>query len=153
MGPTGQLSSSTRPTALSRNASIRLTENANTPKKAWIHRPPPPNPPPSHPQRYLPSMHGWPEVPTNCSYPFRIHRVMSKSARCVPDGDSHAGQWVTTWRPMPVGWYGCYPGENKVYVEHQCSGLFQCENGEFVACGTSRTIERTVCACPTGARV
>jgi hypothetical protein len=111
---------------------------------------PPPSQPPSPlaPARYLASMTGWDPVPTNCSAPYGLKKKMSKSAQCVPDGDSHAGDLVTTWMEMPVGWYGCYPGQNKIYVQYHCSGLFRCENGQLVACGSSGISGRTDCDCP-----
>ena len=144
-------------------------------REHWIknHHPPPSQPPsPLAPGRYLTSMPGWDPVPTkcaraqalpsskphatdaqcppvhSCSAPYGLKKKMSKSAQCVPDGDSHAGELVATWREMPVGWYGCYPGQNKIYVQYHCSGLFRCENGQQVACGSSGNSGRTDCDCP-----
>lgn len=115
--------------------------------------PPPPSPSPPQVQKrpgvnYLPSLAGRPDVPTNCNANFRLLLKMSKSATCVPEGDPIAGQTLNAWRPLPIGWFGCIPGQNKMFTEFHCSGRFQCENGAQVLCGKSSTEGRTECECP-----
>ena len=115
--------------------------------------PPPPSPSPPQVQKkpgvnYLSSLAGRPDVPTKCNANYKMMMKMSKSATCVPEGDPIAGQTINTWRAMPIGWYGCVPGQNKVFVEFHCSGRFMCENGAQVLCGLSSTVGRTECDCP-----
>ena len=99
-------------------------------------------------KHYIGCMPSDPDVETKCGERFNILQKLSKSAQCVPEGSFRAGQSVTTWKEMPVGWFGCLPGENKVFTEFHCSGRFRCENGKEVLCGTSRDAERHVCPCP-----
>lgn len=83
-----------------------------------------------------------PPTTGTCNATFQLLRRTSGHGKCFPDGDPLVSGQIM-W-----GGYGCYPGQERVWVVNRCAGRFVCESGRMVTCGKSANNGWTECQCP-----
>ena len=76
-----------------------------------------------------------------CGPAYKLLVRLSRHGKCFPDGDPLVNSGVM------MGGYGCYPGEDVIWVVNRCSGKFMCENGKTILCGTSALNTHQNCSC------